>query len=121
MQDKPAGELILAEVAAALKAGIPPGFQQHVAANAVSLAMRESELAGPAQEAEHERLAALLGRADALDALNAALAAAIRDGAIDACDPSLTGHLIRTTIEKMIVDQPNYPAFRAWRAASGSK
>jgi len=26
---------------------------------------------------------------------------------------------VRTTIEKMDVDQPNYPAFRTWRSHGG--
>jgi hypothetical protein len=121
MQDKPTGELVLAEVAAALRAGVAPGFQQHVAANAVALALRERELAGFSHNAEHERLTALLGRADSLEALNAALAGAIRDGAIEAADPGLIRHLVMTTVEKMAVDQPGYPAFRAWRAACESK
>lgn len=119
MQDKPDAPMILAEVQAALKAGIPPGFQQAVAANAVALALREGDHAGDAEVAEHARLVLLLGRVGPLDALNRTLAHTIRDGACDCTDADLAGHLIRTTIEKMTVDQPNYPAFRNWRAASG--
>lgn len=119
MQDKPDAPTILAEVQAALKAGINPGFQQAVAANAVALALRENEHTPEAEVAEHARLAVLLGRVGSLQGLNRVLAETIRDGSRDCTDPDLAGHLIRTTIEKMIVDQPNYPAFRNWRAASG--
>lgn len=119
MQDKPDARTILAEVQAALKAGIPPGFQQSVAANAVALALRETALAPAAHEAERARLAALLGRDGALAELNRLLAHGIRDGSVDCGRAELTGHLIRTTIEKLAVDQPNYPAYRAWRAGLG--
>jgi len=113
MLDAPKGMDILREVQAALKAGIAPGFQQAVAANAVALALREAELAADAQSAELARLESLLGRAGNLAELNRALAEGIRSGAL--AGPALTGHLIRTTIEKMQVDQPNYPAFRVWQ------
>jgi hypothetical protein len=120
MQDEPRATLILAEVAAALKAGIPAGFQQHVAGNAIALALREDERAASAHASECARLAAILGRQGEIETLNAALVTGIRDGSLDSCAPAIAAHLIQTTIEKMLVDQPGYPAFRAWRSARTS-
>ena len=119
MQDRPDARTLLAEVQAALKAGIAPGFQQARAANAVALALRETGLAPATHDAEHARLVALLGREGDLAVLNRMLAHGIRDGSIDCGQAGLSDHLIRTTIEKLAVDQPNYPAFRAWRASLG--
>lgn len=113
MLDKPDSKAILREVQAALKAGIAPGFQQSVAANAVALALREEELAPVAHEAEVARLAALLGRDGELEKQNRALADGVRAGSVRGT--ALEAHLICTTIEKMEVDQPRYPAFRAWK------
>ena len=48
-------------------------------------------------------------------ALNAALASAIRDGSIALDAPELIEHLILTTVAKLEIDQPAYPAFKAWR------
>ena len=67
------------------------------------------------------RLVELLGHDGSLDALNRLLATRIREGAMDRTDSTLTRHLILTTIEKMIVDQPRYPAFRACRATHGEQ
>jgi hypothetical protein len=115
MQDDPPGALLLEEVARALKAGIAPGFQQHVAANAIALAQREDRLAAESHAQEAERLRGLLDRDGSLPELNFALAEAIRTGAITLSNAALREHLVRTTIEKLEVDQPNYPAFRAWK------
>jgi len=116
MLDDPSGRLILGEVVSALKAGIPAGFQQHVAANAVALALREGESAEALNAQEHARLVSLVGREGDLDSLNAGLAKAIANGEIALDDAALREHLVLTTIAKMAVDQPNYPAFRVLRA-----
>lgn len=116
MQDDPDARLILAEVRNALYAGVPAGFHQRVAGNAVALALREDDLAAGFAAAEATRLRALLGRDAPLAALNQALAAGLRDGSIDTEAPAVQHHLIRTTVEKMRVDQPQYPAFRQWWA-----
>ena len=121
MQDKPDAPMLLAEVQTELKTGIAPGFQQAVAANAIALALREQDKAAAGHAAEHARLVELLGHDGSLDALNRLLATRIREGAMDRTDSTLTRHLILTTIEKMIVDQPRYPAFRACRATHGEQ
>lgn len=113
MFDRPDARAILEEVQSALKAGIAPGFQQAVAANAVALALREEELAHAANQAERGRLVTMLGIEVDLPALNATLCAGIRAGSLTG--PVLVDHLIRTTVDKLAVDQPNYPAYRAWK------
>ena len=115
MFDKPSPSLLIAEARRALDAGVAQGFPQKVVANALGIAQRELEL-GPASAGEERaRLAALVGEENDLSALNASLAATIRSGTISADDPALVDHLIRTTVAKLEVDQPAYPAFRAWR------
>jgi len=115
MQDSPDVDAILAEVEAALRPGsLPSGLPQKLAANAVALARREITLAGEGHQAERARLKALLGADGTLAELNARLADAIRDGRLTVATPGLATHLWRTTIEKMRVDQPTYPAYAAW-------
>lgn len=113
MLDQPSADLILEQVAGVLREGIPAGFQQRVASNAVELARRERRLAPGFESFERERLVALLGTDEPVEVLNQALSRQIVSGG-EGLDPgALVSHLIATTIEKMRVDQPTYPAFRA--------
>ena len=121
MQDKPPAADLVAEVRRLLEAGAPPGFAQRVAANALGIALREIE-DGPAMAAaEMARLSALVGDAGDLAQRNARLARDIREGRRGAHDAALIDHLIRTSTEKLAIDQPAYPAYRAWRAAHGEE
>ena len=114
MLDNPSAALVIAEVRSALEEGIAPGFPQKVAANALGIAKRELELGPDLAAQEMERLAVLGFSAGDLAGRNAALTASIRAG--DALDESaLIAHLIYTSIAKLMVDQPAYPAFRPWR------
>jgi hypothetical protein len=115
MFDKPPATLLIAEARRALDAGVAAGFPQKVVANALGIAQRELEMGPGLVEAEHKRLVALIARDDTLPALNAALASIIRSGEIALDDVALLEHLIRTSVAKLEVDQPGYPAFRAWR------
>lgn len=115
MFDKPPPPLLIAEARKALDAGVAPGFPQKVVANALGIAQRQLERGPLLTDQEGRRLAALLEANGSLAELNAALSAAIRDGAVAAHSPALLDHLIRTTIAKLEIDQPGYPAFRAWR------
>jgi hypothetical protein len=120
MFDRPSPSLLIAEARKALEEGVAPGFPQKVVANALGIAQRELEIGPPLAEEERQRLVALLGEDDDLTVLNARLAATIREGAIVSDDPALLDHLIKTTIAKLEIDQPAYPAFRAWRAERGT-
>ena len=59
MFDDPPAALILAEVQAALETGLPPGFAQKVAANALGIAQRE--LAATPPDDVDDEIAALIG------------------------------------------------------------
>lgn len=117
MFDRPAAPDIIAEVANALKAGIPAGFEQLVAANALSIAGREIGIGPDLARAEQQRLQVLLGTTGDLPTLRAQLVAAIRDGKLAGKAEALEMHLVRTAIAKMQIDQPGYAAFKAWQAS----
>ena len=112
MLDQPDADLILEQLASALRQGVPEGFQQRVAANAVDLARRERQLGPEFEAAELARLEALLGQAGTNEALNQSLSRQITSDPECLTDDPLVRHLILTVIDKMRVDQPNYPAFR---------
>jgi hypothetical protein len=115
MLDNPPAALLIAEARKALEEGLAPGFPQKVAANALGIAGRELEL-GPGFAAEEmTRLMALVGETGDLAARNRRLAEAVRTGALALEDAALIDHLIRTTIAKLEIDQPAYPAFRQAR------
>ena len=115
MFDRPAPSLLIAEARRALDAGVASGFPQKVVANALGIAQRELEMGPALAEKERQRLVQLLGEDDDVRTLNAKLAAAIRDRDIPLNAGALNDHLIRTTVAKLEVDQPAYPAFKAWR------
>ena len=115
MIDSPDADAILAEVETALRGGLSAGFEQKVAANAVALARRELKLGAASEAAELARLKRLLDRSGDLETLNQELCAALREQRMSAATPGLLDHLRRTAIEKIMIDQPSYPAFRAAR------
>ena len=121
MSDDPKALLILAEVRRALDDGVQQGFHQKVAANALGIAQRELEQGPESAAAEAARLRALLQQQGDRDALNAHLAQAIRDGRPPTDAAALVGHLVRTSIEKLRIDQPGYAAFRNWQAGVAAK
>jgi Domain of unknown function (DUF6285) len=116
MLDRPSATAILAALDDAQKAGIPAGIQQAIAVNAAALAAREIESAEALHAGELARLTVLLGQEAPLAELNAALAQGIRGGGIGSDRAEVRRHLIRTTLAKLTVDQPNYPAFMILRS-----
>ncbi|GGD89855.1 hypothetical protein GCM10011515_06850 [Tsuneonella deserti] len=117
MFDRPSPSLLIAEARRALEGGVAPGFPQKVVANALGIAQRQLEMGPALEEEERTRLVDLLGPEEDLASLNGRLAVAIRSASIDAEEPALINHLIRTTVAKLEIDQPAYPAFRAWRGS----
>lgn len=119
MQQEPTPSEILDTVARFLRDVAMPQLQGHasftarVAANAVDLVRRELELRGASDEREQARLEALLGERGALEVLNATLAKAICDGAIDIDRADLLDHLWQTTMDQVAIDQPSYASYRA--------
>jgi hypothetical protein len=116
MFDRPCPSLLIAEARKTLDDGVEPGFPQKVVANALGIAQRELEKGPALADEERKRLVALLSGEGELAELNARLGVAIREGAIAPDNPALLAHLIKTTVAKLEIDQPAYPAFRTWRA-----
>ena len=119
MQDQPAPDELLAAIAAFLRntvilmADPHTAFQARVAANALDLVRRQLELGAAGEDAELQRLQALLGHTGTLPKLNAELADALASGAKGLAAPGVSAHLSATTLEKLRVDQPNYSGYRA--------
>jgi DNA-binding response OmpR family regulator len=125
MQDLPRPDEILAVIAAFLRNTVivktdpHTAFQARVAANAVDLVRRQLELGAAGEDAELERLQALLGHSGTLPTLNAELADVLASGAGGLATPGVSAHLLATTLEKLRVDQPNYSGYRAALATPG--
>ena len=81
---------------------VPNEFHARVAANMLAIAERELAL-GPAQEREHRARLARLGVAD-----DAALAAAIRSGALDDRSDEVRELIWASVRDKLAVANPRY-------------
>jgi len=118
MQDEPTALAILDNTIRHLRENVIPTltdralFEMRVTVSALDLVRREYALAPASDAAERARLTALLKQDGDLYALNEALCAAIRGGAMDETTPGLIAHLRATAIEKLAVDQPSYSAYR---------
>jgi len=87
-------------------------FHTRVAVNVLGILRREMEH-GPRLDAEElSRLKDLLGREGTLEELNAELCGQIRSGKLDHRNDDLMEHLLRTTMGKVSIDQPNYSAYK---------
>ena len=84
------------------------GFHRKVAANALGIVERELLQWPEAQAQAVARMSDILGHSGDFDALNDALAEAIRTGAIDASQPKVFAHLKQTALDMLAVDQPRY-------------
>ncbi|MFT3820879.1 MAG: DUF6285 domain-containing protein [Rubrivivax sp.] len=90
-------------------------FQTRITVNVLRTVTRELQLAPAQQEAQRERLAALLGTGHDGDAmaLEAELAAAIVDGRQPIDDAALIDHLRRTLREALAIDNPKWASAEA--------
>jgi len=118
MQDEPTPTELTKAVADFLRADVAPtlsghnAFKLRVAINMLDLVTRQMTLEVGSDAAEAARLRGLLGMEGSLIELNRALAEKIASGEIDLQTPGLTGHLWRTTMDKLAVDQPGYAAYK---------
>ncbi len=103
-------EFLTREIAPTLSGRL--AFHLRVAVNVLATIRREIELGPAADRAETARLAALLGVADDLEALNAELCRRIAEGGFDPQDPALIEHLWATTLDTLAIDQPSYATYR---------
>ena len=116
MQDRPSPHLIL-ELAIAQLDNVDPNsgrakFEMRMIAAALKLVSRAMELESAADAREQSRLVALLKEDGGLETLNRHLCARIRGGDLSMSSPGLAAHLRATTMEKLAIDQPTYPAYQ---------
>ncbi len=88
-------------------------FLARVSGNALDIVLRELAVGGEHRARERERLAAILGREDDLEALRRALVEALRDGRVALDAPGLAEHLRATVVNQVAIDQPRYSGFVA--------
>lgn len=114
MQDPPSSAVILDLAIAQLSetGEARSKFETRMAAAALELVKRAMALAPASDAAEQTRLAALLGEADELEALNRSLCERIRSGALTLESPGMAAHLRATAMEKLAIDQPSYAAYK---------
>ncbi len=87
-------------------------FLARVAGNSLDIVLRDLA-GGPAhRQAERQRLQALLGGNEGLDALRWALVRGLRDGSIPLNHPGLAAHLRDTVVNQVAIDQPKYSGFK---------
>jgi len=121
MQDAPTTKELIEAVRAFLEEKAMPELKGHtafharVAANALAIVERELEQGPTAQTGERMRLMQLLGHEGTLEELNVELAKAIRAGELTLETPGLADHLWATTMDKVVIDQPNYSGLKAAR------
>lgn len=113
-QDRPSAAELVEAVREFLERDVLPAvegrtrFHTRVAVNALGMVQRELE-DGPALDAaEHEALRALLGCDGTTGELNAALAAGIRSGDLDAARDDVVAHVRRTVADKVRIANPRY-------------
>jgi hypothetical protein len=85
-------------------------FHTRVAVNVLDIVRRELADGPAADEAERERLVALLGREGGLDELAAALAQGLRAGDVDPDDPAVVAHLRATAATDVAIANPRHVA-----------
>lgn len=109
MLTHPTAHELVAGVAAWLPVdGSASAFQLRVARNALEIAARDLAQ-GPAVDTRAaERMRALGVAGDTREALDRALVAAIRAGAIEPDDRRLVAHMKAVALDSLAIDQPRY-------------
>ncbi len=122
MQDRPIAKDLLAAVRRFVQDDAAPqlegyaAFHARVAANVLDIIAREIELAPAFEKAETARLESLLGESGTLNALNQILCDRIATGEINLTTKGLKTHLIKVTMGKLAIDQPNYQGYKTAQA-----
>jgi hypothetical protein len=94
-------------------------FLARVCANALDIVLRELATGDEHRRRERERLARLLGRDGALEALRRELALALRAGRMPLDHPGLAEHLRATVVNQVAIDQPRYSGLLAALGETG--
>jgi aminoglycoside phosphotransferase (APT) family kinase protein len=83
-------------------------FLARVAANSLDIVLRELSLGEAQRKLEQQRLRALFGTNEDLEALRWRLVHALRDGSMPLDRPGLADHLRQTVVNQLAIDQPSY-------------
>lgn len=118
MIEHPKAQELLAAVAGwieSVRPGLPPrdAFLGRVAANALSVVLRELEQGPAAEAAAVARLSGLLEMQGDLAALNRELCLRLREGSMDAETPGLIAALKANITDQIAIDQPSYVSVAA--------
>lgn len=122
MQDRPSADKLLQAVRAFITDSAAPALSGHaafharVAVNVLDILAREAAHGPGFAAAEKQRLQDLLGRDGPLDTLNRTLCDKIAAGELDLASPGLKDHLIKTSMGKLAIDQPNYQGYKTAQA-----
>ncbi|MDA8654523.1 DUF6285 domain-containing protein [Alphaproteobacteria bacterium] len=115
MQDKPTIETLINAVSLFIKDVASPAlsgrslFHARVAQNVLAIVEREALYGAQFSSAQQDRLRLLLDMDGDLEALNKELCARIKDGRLSAED--VRAHLVKSTMGKLSIDQPNYAGY----------
>lgn len=114
MRDRPTALDLLETARAALMDELLPAlpadrrYTAHLIGAAMAMAAREAEAGGAAEDDERRALADLLAAEGSLEALNRALAAAIRQGRYDTEREAAYRLLAQATRAKVLENNPGY-------------
>jgi hypothetical protein len=115
MQDKPTIETLINAVSLFIKDVASPAlsgrslFHARVAQNVLAIVEREALYGAQFSSAQQDRLRLLLDMDGDLEVLNQELCARIKDGRLSAEDAR--AHLVKSTMGKLSIDQPNYAGY----------
>jgi hypothetical protein len=118
MQDAPTKLEMIEAVKAFLEEKAMPELEGHtafharVAANVLGILTREYEQGPQNHTEERERLSLLLSSEGTLKELTQELCSRIKARELGLETPSLKDHLIKTTIQKVEIDQPKYSGLK---------
>ncbi len=122
MQDKPSLLELVGAVQSFLQDKAMPEltgrarFHARVAANVLAIIGREARFGDAFATAQQQRLQNILGQTGDLESLNRQFCEALARGALDLKNDHVRNHLIKTTMGKLAIDQPNYAGYQRARA-----
>lgn len=96
-------------------------FHTRVAINLLKTAEREVLLGSINSEEEKQRLQKLLNSDATLEQLNISLLDKIRKKQLGLDDKDLVGHLFKTTMAQLAIDNPRYSTYLALKGSTGER